>query len=216
MVGNRAFAVAQLEPPRGAGAEALLETTPGDTRDEAADLVAQAQSGDQAALARIWESYRPLALSIAHRRRFLPTGVEEADVEQEAARALCELVLSYDARREVPLAAYLKRKLAWRVHHYLRDEARRCGHLALDSIDVDTVAGSVVEMPTPGIPDARVLRALRKLSPRQRAVIAGLFWRDRKTKELADELRISKQAVTALRRRAEGAIRRDLGGHDEV
>jgi hypothetical protein len=43
-------------------------------------------------------------------------------------------------------------------------------------------------------------------------VIAGLYWRDRTIRELAGELSVSPQAVTAVRRRAEEAIRREVLG----
>jgi RNA polymerase sigma factor (sigma-70 family) len=148
------------------------------------------------------------------RLRVLPVGVERGDVEQEAARALCELALEYDPDRGVPLAAYFKAKLGWRLRHYLRQERRRSGHLPLDEIDVEAIPQAVVEMPEPGIASPRVARAIRRLSPRQRAVIAGVFWRERTERELAGELGVSHQAISALKRRAEASLRKQLRAGD--
>jgi RNA polymerase sigma factor (sigma-70 family) len=189
----------------------------GQPQDELADedvaqLAIRARAGDRAAMTRLLDRYRPLLISVARRsRRVLPVGVERGDVEQEASKCLCELVHAFDPTRGTPLGAYLKAKLGWRVAHYLRAEARRSGHRRLEDLDVEEIAGSVVEDPEPGVANPRVVRALRRLSPRQRAVIAGIFWRERTTRELAAELKVKPPAVTALRRRAERSLRDDLG-----
>ena len=185
--------------------------------DELVHLALRAQSGDAAATAALLERYRPLLASVTRRWwRGLPTGVERADVEQEASKCLCELILAYDPARGSPLGAFLKASLGWRVSHFLRAEARRARHGRLDDLDVEEIADSVVVDPTPGIANPRVARALRRLSPRQRGVIAGIFWRDRTTKELAAELSVTPQAVTALRRRAEQVIREELLNQEQV
>ncbi len=165
-------------------------------------------------LAELCERFRPLLGAVAARYRSLPAGVERSDVEQEAARALCELALEYEPARGIPLSAYLRAKLGWKVSHYLRQEKRRTGHLPLDTVDVEAIPDSTVEAPSPGIASPRVARAIRRLSPRQRAVIAGIFWRERTEKEIARELNVSHQAVTALRRRAESSLRRQLSPDD--
>lgn len=173
-----------------------------------------ATSGDRDLLADLCDRYRPLIAAVTARYRTLPAGVERSDVEQEAARALCELAMEYEPARGIPLAAYLKAKLGWRVTHYLRQEQRRAGHLPLDAVDVEAIAGAVVEAPTPGIASPRIARALRSLSPRQRAVIAGIFWRERTEREMARELEVSHQAVAALKRRAEASLRKQLRPDD--
>jgi RNA polymerase sigma factor (sigma-70 family) len=184
------------------------------TVDDDADsrLAVLAKTGDRAALGVLYERYQPLLGSVARARRGLPIGVEREDVEQESAALLCELVLSFQPERGVPLRGYLKAKLGRRVSHFIRAEARRTRHQPLDEATVERLADSTVEMPTPGIANPRVARALRRLSPRQRGVIAGLYWRERTVKELAGELKVSRQAVTAVQLRAESAIRREVLG----
>jgi RNA polymerase sigma factor (sigma-70 family) len=173
-----------------------------------------AEPAEPRSLAALCERYRPLIGAIVARYRSLPVGVERSDVEQEAARALCELALEYEPARGIPLSAYLRAKLGWRVSHYLRQEKRRTGHLPLDSVDLEAVRESVVESPSPGIASPRIARAIGRLSPRQRAVIAGVFWRERTEKEIARELNVSHQTVTALRRRAEASLRKQLRPDD--
>ena len=170
--------------------------------------------GDDASLSSLCERYRPLVDAVAARYRSLPAGVERSDVQQEAVRCLCELALQYEPDRGIPLAAYLKAKLGWRVAHYLRQEKKRAGHLPLDAVDVEAIPESVVDAPSPGIANPRIARALKRLSPRQRAVIAGIFWRERTERELARELHVSHQAVAALRRRAEASLRKHLQPDD--
>lgn len=210
MVGN---SVPYLRAPVGESGFAVVGAQGSGAEDVC--LAIAARSGDREALASLCARYRPLIGAVASRYRALPAGVERADVEQEAAQALCELALTFDPARGIPLAAYLKAKLGWRVAHYLRQEQRRTGHLPLESIDVESIPESVANLPSPGIASHRVARALRRLSPRQRAVIAGIFWRERTAREMAIELQVSHQAVAALKRRAEAAIRRELDGREE-
>jgi DNA-directed RNA polymerase specialized sigma24 family protein len=57
------------------------------------------------------------------------------------------------------------------------------------------------------MPGRAVARALERLSPRQRSVISGLYFKDESVGSVAGELSISAQAVTALHRRALVALR---------
>ena len=57
-------------------------------------------------------------------------------------------------------------------------------------------------------PDLR--SAIRRLSPRQRSVIAAKYVEDRRIKEIAASLGISRQSVAKHLRRAHGALRETL------
>lgn len=187
-------------PSLGAEAEADL-----------AVLIAASREGDREALQVLYGRYRPLLAGVvAGLRRRLPVGVDADDLSQEAAEQFVDLVRSYDPSRGTNLTTYLQRKLKWRVANFLRAEARRAGHLPLDAAPLDRLADEAAASPSDPPSNPRLARALRQLSPRQRAVIAGLYWQDRSTREVAATLGISSQAVTALRRRAEGLIRREL------
>ena len=190
--------------------EARLAGGPG---VDVADLATAARRGDCDALQVLYGLYRPLLAGVVARvRPPLPTGVEPGDLEQEAAQQLCELVRAFDPDRGVNLTTYLQKAVKWRVASFLRAEARRAGHLPLESADLSRLADEVAAFRSPERTSPRLARALRQLSPRQRAVIAGLYWRERTAEEMARELGVTQQAVTALRRRAEAAIRKELSG----
>lgn len=156
--------------------------------------------------------YRPLirAIVASHCRRRLPTGVDRADLEQEAARQLCELVHDYEPERGVVLTQYLRVNLRWRVSNYLRAERRRAGHLPIEAASVETIVDGSVRFPSDGVLHPRLARALSHLSPRQRGVIAELYWRERSVGEISRELGLSHQRVSAIRRHAEARLRDEL------
>jgi len=191
---------------------ALIEARPASGPGaDVADLAAAARRGDREALQALYGRYRPLLAGVVARvRPPLPAGVEPGDLEQEAAQQFCELVRAFDPDRGVNLTTYLQKALKWRVASFLRAEARRAGHLPLESADLSRLADEMAVSPSPERASPRLARALRQLSPRQRAVIAGLYWRERTAGEMARELGVTPQAVTALRRRAEAAIREEL------
>ncbi len=181
--------------------------------EEVATLAVAASRGDGPALRALCDRYWPLAAGVIAKmvsRR--PAGVDVADVEQEAAEQLCEMIRQFDPSRRVNLTTYLQKGLKWRVANYLRAEARRAAHLPLAAAPLHQLADEAADSPSLGLDNPRLGRALRRLSPRQRAVIAGFYWRERTTEELSAELGVTPQAVTGLRRRAEGALRRELAG----
>jgi RNA polymerase sigma factor (sigma-70 family) len=138
------------------------------------------------------------------------SGVEPADVEQEATTQVCALIREYDASHGTSLPVYVGRLLKWRLVNYLRDEARRASHAPLEAARLEEIADETADMPEPCLVAPRLRRALRKLSPRQRAVIVGIYWRQRTARQVADELGLTKQAASGARRKAEEILRREL------
>ena len=176
-----------------------------------ASLVDAARQGDSIALQRLYGCYRPLLRGIvAELRSRLPAGLDPDDLAQETARHFCELVRAFDPAQGTNLTTYLQRKLRWRVVNFLRAEKRRAGHLRLEAAQLDRLAEEMGHARHDDLASPRLARALRRLSPRQRTVIAGIYWQERRAGELARQLGITPQAVTALRRRAEAALRREF------
>ena len=99
--------------------------------------------------------------------------------------------------REIVQATLEKvRTLSHALHPVVLDEA------GLESaLRRRTVGGSPVGA------GRNIARAIERLSPRQRAVIAGIYYREVKVRALAAELQVTPQAVTALHRRALAALR---------
>ena len=188
---------------------------PGDAANpEIPRLAVAAVAGDRAATEALFGLYQPLlkATTAEVVRRGLPSGVGPDDVAQEAGRQFCELLRAYDLTGGVNLTTYLQRKLKWRVLNFLRAERRRASHAPLGASITERLADELARAPDEGLEDPRLGRALRRLSPRQRSVVAGLYWRDRTARELARDLGVTPQAVTALGRRAIESLRRDLAG----
>jgi RNA polymerase sigma factor (sigma-70 family) len=175
-------------------------------------LDAAARAGDSTAQSDVLARLHPLiagAIAQALRHR-LPAGVEPADVEQEAAAQACALIRDYDPRRGASLPVYVGRLLKWRLANYLRAEARRAAHAPLEAARLDEIADEAADTPEPCLEAPHLRRALRRLSPRQRAVIAGIYWRERTARQVAAELGVTSQAVNAARRKAEDILRREL------
>ncbi len=149
--------------------------------------------------------------TVASFRRQAGRGVVDADdLRQEARLQTIDLLRDYRPERNGNLEAYLRTKLRWRVANYLRAERRRGRAVPLDE---ETIRHPSAELQTSlhaGFENPRLAGALRRLSPRQRAVIARIYGQERATRQIAAELGVSPQAVTALRRRAEASLKRDL------
>jgi RNA polymerase sigma factor (sigma-70 family) len=156
--------------------------------------------------------YEPVLRQIAASFRFqVRTGggaLDEDDLRQEARIYLIDLLRDFRPELNGNLEAYLRTKLRWRISNYLRSERRR--RRLMDPLDLETVPHPTEEMrprlPT-GMDNPRLEAALHRLSPRQRAVIARFYWQERTVREIAREMKVTTQAVTALRRRAEMALR---------
>lgn len=188
------------------------------------DLLAAAKCGDHDALTALLGRYRALwcgaARAFARDHRPGPSQqpglgiIEVADLEQEAAIEFCRLVGRYDPTRGTNFTTYIQRTLHWRLTNYLRQESRRrAGHRAPVEL-LEDIADTAAELPDHGIRSPKLARALQKLSPRQRMVVAGLFWRERTPSELGRELGVSQQAVSRARDRAFARIRGELAGAD--
>jgi RNA polymerase sigma factor (sigma-70 family) len=181
---------------------------------ELGPLLVQARSGDRPAFAKLHGRLAPLIAAIAARYRpYLPHGVDVDDLRQEMALRLLDALGEFDTERSDAFLAYLKLDLRRHVSSFLRVEARRSGRNAAQRDRLLSLARAASCDPFAIAPDSaspRLRAALRQLRPGQRAVIAGIYWRDRQTRELASELNVTVQAVTAVRRRAEAKLRAAL------
>lgn len=173
------------------------------------ELVMKAQNGDSAALEALLLRYRPLMLKhIRKMRRHLDDGVlERDDLQQEAARMAIELIHEYVAQGG-SFGSYLKQKLRWRLINYVRRERDRAGRqVELDNEVGDRLVAELEEGDI-GVANPRLRSALRQLSPKQRSVLFKLYWEEKTTRQVAEELRVTDESVRALKRRAEARIRK--------
>jgi RNA polymerase sigma factor (sigma-70 family) len=174
------------------------------------DLFLQAKTGDSDALSTLWDTCAPIIRQAVRINRppTLSTLAPE-DAVQEAARLFLETVRSDACPDGATLVHFLSQKLHHRIYAYLRAERRRLGRQVFaDAPEIERALRRDATAPrTGGPPGRRVARALERLSPRQRSVIAGLYFRDEDVKTVANQLGIRPNAVTAIHRRALATLR---------
>ncbi len=178
------------------------------------ELVRRAQRGSPEAMEQLLKLYTPLVLKETRRFRRadkMDLCLSAEDVRQEAALHLIRLVKEFNETSGVHFGSYLKQKLRWRLHNYLRRERRRVlATTGLDSPEVERLAGELDQVTEFDLDNPRLRAAFRQLSPRQRLVLAKMFWQDKTTREIATELGVTPQAVGALHRRALRQLRQKL------
>jgi RNA polymerase sigma factor (sigma-70 family) len=137
--------------------------------------------------------------------------VDHAELRQEALTELVAVAREQHAGPSGDFAelavARLKRRMA-AVVRAERNRAFRIRPLDPDRDDRaaaegDTRLSAQVESPT-------LARALRRLPPRERAVIARVYWQELTAAEIAEREGVDPPAVRKLRRQAEAALRRAL------
>jgi len=181
------------------------------------ELLLRARAGDAAALADLWDTCTPLVRQIIHAQPFEPGPALDADdLAQETARIFLEAVRRAPPMTGTAFTAYLSRHLSNQLRSFLRAERRRRSRQVLaDEPTLErTLQRRQSSRPPDSPPGRQIARALERLSPRQRAVIAGLYFRDLRTREVASELGLSRQEVNALHRRALATLRAVLRADD--
>lgn len=172
------------------------------------DLVSAARTGDPDALATLWDMCAPILRFALRRQRSHLSTVPPSDLAQEAAVLFLELLRRPADRPDEPFGRRFARTLYWRLHDYLRAERRRLGRqVAATEPDLERALRQRAAGSASGPSGRLVARAIERLSPRQRAVIAGIYFEDRKETALAAELGVSPQAISALHRRALATLR---------
>jgi RNA polymerase sigma-70 factor (ECF subfamily) len=180
--------------------------------DDATDTI-ELLDTERQSLDALLAQYEPVLLQIvASFRAQVRAGIaDEDDLRQEARMQTYCLLRDFRPELNGNMEAYLRVKLRWRVANYLRAERRR--RRLLVPLEEETL-NHPTEEPAPtvwaGLDHPHLERALRGLSPRQRAVIARFYWQEQTVRQIAGALGVSPQAVTALRRRAEAALRETL------
>lgn len=177
------------------------------------DLVSAARTGDPAALSNLWESCTPILEAAFRRQRVRPTSLDRSELAQEAAVLFLELLRREPAPGVAPepFGSHFARALYWRIHDYLRSERRRAGRqVRASEDDLERALRRRAGGQASGVPGVRLDRALARLSPRQRAVIGEMYFRDRAITSISRDLGVSADAVSALHRRALTAMREVL------
>lgn len=167
------------------------------------ELLPLAQRFDSLALAQIYDRYSPDIYRYA--MRLLGSASLAEDCVSETFSRLLHALAAGKGPREY-LRAYLYRI----AHNWITDQYRRERPTEeLDeSLPVD--ADSLEETAEQKAQRARLLRAIRKLTPDQQQVIALKFWQDWENEEIARTLGKPIGAVKSLQHRALTALKKLL------
>jgi len=168
-------------------------------------------------LLQLWPICEPVLVEAV--RSLHPPGrvVEYSDVLQEAAVFLAEYLRANQGAVTPAILdrEALRRQLVRRIREYVRAERRRMGRqITANDETLERALARRAGASPGGAAGRTVARAIERLSPQQRAVVAALYFRDEKVAELAAHLNVTPQAVTALHRRAIAALRRALERSD--
>ncbi|HUX85732.1 MAG TPA: sigma-70 family RNA polymerase sigma factor [Chloroflexota bacterium] len=176
------------------------------------ELLAAARQGDFVALSSLWDVCAPLVTLAVRQNPVPPETLDRSDVAQRAAELFLRAVQGDEGGSAARLTDYLRRRLAHQVYSYLRSERRRLGHQVIAQQDeVERALTRRHRSPGSGGPPGRSLaRALERLTPRQRAVIDGLYFSERNRQAIASELSVTAKSVTAIQRRALATLRAAL------
>ncbi len=181
------------------------------------ELFLHARDGDSAALTTLWDQCAPIVGTTL--RRFRPPSDSSLgldDLAQEAACFFLETLHRDDCPDGTALIQHLTRRLPVHLSSYLRAERRRLGRqILVDEPQIERALqrGRTTVHPG-GPPGRRIARALQRLSPRQRAVIAGLYFAEKSREAVAEELGVRPNTVSQFHQQALATLREILGAPD--
>jgi RNA polymerase sigma-70 factor (ECF subfamily) len=175
---------------------------------ELADAIARARAGDAEAWGDLYRQYAPAIFRFC--RRALPTREDAEDATVEIFMKLREKLGQYDPGR--PFSSWLYKVAANHCWDTLR---RRHTRQELETGDVATLPlkssdpgqlSRLIEEQTAG----KLRAALAQLPPRARMVLTLRYYADFNYDEIAEALRLSREAVGVTLLRARHQLRRVL------
>lgn len=139
---------------------------------------------------------------------------------QNAMVQLLEALQEFDVSKNVPFAAFYKRKLFYFFMSVIKEQADKIEFVGMMPTFDDLKDENLIEQDRSleeiiwreNIED--VQRALMKLTDRQQWIIREHFYKGKRIQEIAKENGLHPQAVTKLKARALGALRMELRRQD--
>ncbi|TAK32381.1 MAG: sigma-70 family RNA polymerase sigma factor [Chloroflexota bacterium] len=166
-------------------------------------LLDQARNGDPDALAAMLEQYRPLLWKNI-RRAYRPGLVDAEDLLQEASLCFVKLVRDFRPDAGIAFGYYVKTKLGWHCHNYVRDQRVRMGRLTpLENLSAEPEDR---HDPDHAVTTATIRDALASLTSRQREVMIRSHFFGQSAESIARSMGIRVRAVHALKRRAQDQL----------
>ncbi|CAG0978391.1 ECF RNA polymerase sigma factor SigW [Anaerolineales bacterium] len=179
-----------------------------------AQAIRRLKGGDLGGLAILMERYQVRAARAA----FLITHDQSVaqDVVQETLIRICQRIHQFDESR--PFEPYLMRSVVHAALNTVRGSDRLVS-LEDESDEVESLldcAASVESQVEYAQLQQKILNALSKLSPRQRAVIVQRYYLEMSEQEMASALDAAPGTVKWLLNAARGQLRRLLGQKGET
>lgn len=174
----------------------------GKAEDQLDRLMRAAIAGDERAYRAFLEHAACLVRGLA-RRRAGRGGIDPEDIVQETLLAVH--LKRHTWRQDAPVMPWLYAIARYKIV----DAFRRQGRLA--EVKIDEIAEPASEPQAEAARDWEIERALSKLAPGQRSVVAAVSVDGRSISETAESLGMSETAVRVALHRGLAAIARRLG-----
>jgi RNA polymerase sigma factor (sigma-70 family) len=173
---------------------------------ELKELVQRAQNGDSEAFTDLCRRFLPLVRKHAFSPHLRCIG---SDAEAEGMLAVVQAVKSYDYSKEIPIAGYFESRVKYALWNLFKRERKRWQREFSSEEDNRTYDLSDAEN---SLLLAELKQAALLLPPKQKRVIYAIFFLESSLTELAKELKISVQAVSALKQRGLTKLREYFTG----
>ena len=167
------------------------------------------KDNDEQARCRIIESYQPLVFKCV--RPFSKIDFV-MDLVQEGTVGLIEAVERYEPAKNVAFSLYAVNRIKGRILNYLAKEYKsgNCSSLYDDFDNVMLIADDKIDVQDQAEKNyltGQVRQIMLRLPPKERAVLDGVYLKDKAPQELADMMDISLSHVYRLQKTAVRRLR---------
>ena len=162
-----------------------------------AQLVPAAQKGDEKAMETLCLAFRPLALNLSHKKRYM---VLEDDVESLAYCTIIQLVKNYSGTTYQYFPGYIKKMLIFALNNAAKKQQRISFYENGSIEETDCLAATTGNEEDQYIERLMLKQTLKKLPAQQRQLLKAYYWENKTDKEIGQQMQISQQAVFKLRK----------------
>ena len=172
-------------------------------------LVPAAQKGDEKAMEDICLAFRPLALSLGHKKRYT---VLEDNVESISYCTIIQLVRNYAGTTYQLFPGYIKKMLIFALNNAAKKQ-QRISYYETNSIDSSEVMSPISTGNEEEHYIERIMleQAIRKMPLQYRQLLKSYYWENKTDKEIGRQMHISQQAVSKMRKKVLQGIRTSMG-----
>ncbi|TCS80498.1 sigma-70 family RNA polymerase sigma factor [Pectinatus cerevisiiphilus] len=167
------------------------------------------KDGDEQARCRIIEAYQPLVFKCV--RPFCKMDAA-MDLVQEGTVGLIEAVERYDPDKNVAFSLYAVHRIKGRILNYLNKESAKDKYCSLYDFFDDVAAmvddkADVQNQAEKNFLTGQVQKIMLRLPPKERAVLDGVYLKDKAPQELANNMQVSLSHVYRLQKMAVHRLR---------